>query len=68
MRKLVRNILKGCSLTAVLFVFEACYGTPPVREDYPLDEGEETTNTKSADEASGEAVASIDLAGEEAAV
>lgn len=65
MRKLIRNILKGCSLTAALFVFEACYGTPPVK-DYPLEEGEETTDTKSVDEASGEAVASLDVAGEEA--
>ena len=23
-----RNFLKGCSLTAALFVFQACYGTP----------------------------------------
>ena len=66
MKKIIRNILRGCSLTAALFVCEACYGTPPVR-DYPVDEGEETTDTKSADEASGEAVASIDVAGEEAA-
>ena len=66
MRKLFRNILKGCSLTAALFVFEACYGTPPV-ERYPLEEGEETTDTKSVDEATGEAVASLDVAGEEAA-
>lgn len=65
MRKLIRNILRGCSLTAALFVFEACYGTPPVK-DYPLEEGEETTDTKSVDEASGEAVASLDVAGEEA--
>ena len=65
MRKLIRNILRGCSLTAALFVFEACYGTPPVK-DYPLEEGEETTDTKSVDEVSGEAVASLDVAGEEA--
>ena len=25
----LRNFLKGCSLTAALFVFQACYGTPP---------------------------------------
>lgn len=29
MKKIIRNILRGCSLTAALFVFEACYGTPP---------------------------------------
>lgn len=28
MRKLVRKILKGASLTTALFIFEACYGTP----------------------------------------
>lgn len=32
MKKIIRNILRGCSLTAALFVFEACYGTPP-RQD-----------------------------------
>ena len=26
--KWIRNILKGVSLTAALFVFQACYGTP----------------------------------------
>ncbi len=26
--KWLRNILKGCSLTGALFVFQACYGTP----------------------------------------
>lgn len=26
--KWFRNILKGASLTAALFVFQACYGTP----------------------------------------
>ena len=28
MKKIIRNILKGMSLTAALFVFQACYGTP----------------------------------------
>jgi len=28
MNKIVRKILKGVSLTSVLFVFQACYGTP----------------------------------------
>ena len=26
--KILRKILKGISLTAALFVFQACYGTP----------------------------------------
>ena len=28
MRKKIHNLLKGVSLTAALFVFQACYGTP----------------------------------------
>ena len=28
MRKWIRRILKGVSLTTALFVFQACYGTP----------------------------------------
>lgn len=27
--KWLHNLLKGMSLTAALFVFQACYGTPP---------------------------------------
>lgn len=30
MRKWLHRALKGASLTSVLFVFQACYGTPPV--------------------------------------
>jgi hypothetical protein len=34
--KWLHNLLKGFSLTAALFVFQACYGTPPgYPEDYP---------------------------------
>ncbi len=48
--KWIRRILKGLSLTAALFVFQACYGTPqstpaPPVEDETLvkaDEAEET--------------------------
>ena len=32
--KWLHNLLKGLSLTACLFVFQACYGTPP---GYPED-------------------------------
>ena len=28
MKKWLHNLLKGMSLTAALFVFQACYGTP----------------------------------------
>lgn len=36
MRKWIHRILKGASLTGALFVFQACYGTPPW-PDYPVD-------------------------------
>ena len=35
--KWLRNILKGVSLCAALFVFQACYGAPQVPEE-PEDE------------------------------
>ena len=45
MRRWLRNVLKGASLTGALFVFQACYGTPlarQVQEDVEVvaDEGE----------------------------
>ena len=36
--KWIRNILKGLSLTTALFVFQACYGTPPARYQEPEEE------------------------------
>jgi len=37
MRKWIRNILKGTSLSAALFVFQACYGMPDgYKEEYNL--------------------------------
>ena len=34
--KWLHNLLKGMSLTAALFVFQACYGTPPgYPDDFP---------------------------------
>ena len=37
--KWLHNLLKGLSLTAVLFVVQACYGTPPgYPEDYDFPE------------------------------
>lgn len=37
--KWLHNLLKGMSLTAALFVFQACYGTPPgYPEDYDFEE------------------------------
>ncbi len=34
MRKWLHRLLKGASLTGALFVFQACYGTPPGPLDY----------------------------------
>ena len=31
--KWLRNILKGVSLTAALFVFQACYGSPQIPDE-----------------------------------
>ena len=36
--KWLHNLLKGLSLTAALFVFQACYGTPPGYPDEFEDE------------------------------
>lgn len=47
MRRFVRNILKGASLTAALFVFQACYGTPippAAAEDEAIVEDQENTD------------------------
>ena len=49
MKKLIRNILRGCSLTAALFVFEACYGTPPNSQ-----RDEEALNAQDSELAEGE--------------
>lgn len=35
MKKWVRNILKGTSLSTALFIFQACYGMPPGWEPMP---------------------------------
>ena len=45
--KWLHNLLKGLSLTAALFVFQACYGTPP---GYPEDCFEEEVVEAPADE------------------
>jgi len=35
--KLLRNLLKGASLTTALFIFQACYGVPQADDlSYPL--------------------------------
>jgi len=41
--KWIHNLLKGMSLTAALFVFQACYGTPPgYPDDFFTEESVET--------------------------
>ena len=48
--KWIHNLLKGMSLTAALFVFQACYGTPPgYPDDFFMEEAVETM-TDPADE------------------
>jgi len=47
MRRFLRKFLKGASLTAALFVFQACYGTPvppPVQEDEAIVQDQENTD------------------------
>lgn len=34
--KFIRKILKGVSLTAAMFVFQACYGEPPDWPEYKI--------------------------------
>ena len=38
--KWLHNLLKGMSLTAALFVFQACYGTPEGWNDPDIDIGD----------------------------
>ncbi len=40
MSKIIRNILKGVSLTGALFVFQACYGTPQALDSVPFEDDE----------------------------
>lgn len=52
--KWLHNLLKGLSLTACLFVFQACYGTPAGYPDELFEEETvEATLETAADEASG---------------
>lgn len=46
MRKWLHRALKGASLTTALFVFQACYGTPPG----PLEEFEAIDETELVEE------------------
>ena len=50
MRKWIHRALKGASLTTALFVFQACYGTPPG----PYEEFEAAPETEFVEEAATE--------------
>ena len=56
MRKWIHRALKGASLTTALFVFQACYGTPPgpPEELQAVDETELVETLEDADALSGE--------------
>ena len=56
--KWLHNLLKGMSLTAALFVFQACYGTPP---GYP-DEWEDEESIEAPAVAQDEMAAPEELA------
>lgn len=58
--KWLRNILKGVSLTAALFVFQACYGAPQVPEEEMQDA--ELVQTKAEEAPAEEAVAETPVA------
>ena len=53
MRKWIHRALKGASLTTALFVFQACYGTPPA----PYEELEAAPETELVENAATDAEA-----------
>lgn len=55
MRKWIHRALKGASLTTALFVFQACYGTPPG----PYEEFEAVDETALVEEAAAEPEADV---------
>lgn len=61
MRKWLHRALKGASLTTALFVFQACYGTPPG----PYEELEAIDETELVEEAVPETPAQTPEAGTE---
>ncbi|MBR4821377.1 hypothetical protein IKZ70_05900 [bacterium] len=65
--KWLHNLLKGMSLTACLFVFQACYGTPPgYPEDFFEEEAIEAT-VEPAAETPAEDIIEAELADQNAA-
>jgi len=70
MRKWIHHVLKGASLTAALFVFQACYGTPPAPYELPEEEGSAVVDeqgTKAAEEAAETAQEAAENAAEKPA-
>lgn len=56
-RKWIHRALKGASLTTALFVFQACYGTPPSYDlEYPEEDPVELVEDESAAQETGDAV------------
>ena len=63
MRKWLHRALKGASLTTALFVFQACYGTPPGL-DYEIPEPENLESVE-PERVAPEPAAPLPAAGEE---
>ena len=56
-RKWIHRALKGASLTTALFVFQACYGTPPSFDgEYPEGEPVELVEEETPAPEDGEVV------------
>lgn len=59
MKPLLRTVLKGVSLTAALFVFQACYGTPvaapPEEEGLAMEAVDDTPAGEEVPDAGGPA-------------
>lgn len=56
-RKWIHRALKGASLTTALFVFQACYGTPPSMDmEIPEEEPVELVGEETAVSEDGEAL------------
>lgn len=55
MRKWIHRALKGASLTTALFVFQACYGTPPVDDTLNPGDAAEQVSIDETPEAEAEA-------------
>jgi len=49
--KWLHNLLKGVSLSGALFVFQACYGAPPVDTDELIEEEAAMVATKAPEAA-----------------